>query len=186
MDTRIGTSLSMLLLASWMTAMPATAAAQPVPDTGQVAAGLDVGMFLPTDEQFDSSITGGGFFEVYLTPRLGVRVGVMAMRPEYIRGNGEQERQLRIGGDVIYNWELGNVHPFAGGGLGMHRLQLNRDGDAVGPSSTKLGISGLGGFEFFMNREWTVKAEGRYQWVADTALVNPDGFSMTIGIKRYF
>jgi opacity protein-like surface antigen len=166
---------------------PTGAAAQPVPDAGQVAAGIDLGLFLPSDDQFDSSITGGGFFEFYLSPRVGLRTGVMAMRPAYTRGNGEQERQIRLGADLIYNWEGGNVHPFAGAGIGLHNFGLyDRDGVKVGESANKLGLSLLGGVELFLSREWTFKAEGRYQSVGESRRVDPSGFALTFGVKRYF
>jgi opacity protein-like surface antigen len=167
-------------------ALPAPALGQPVPDRGQVALGAEVGIFLPSDDQLDSSITGGGLMEVYLTPRVGVRGSVKAMRPEYDRGTDEQERQVRLGADVIYNWEGGRLHPFAGGGVGLHFLRFTDNGEGIGDTDTKLGASVLGGFEYFLNRAWTIKTEGRYQWVDDKPLVDPDGFAVTFGLKRYF
>lgn len=178
----------MCLLAS-MLAVPAAVHAQPVPNEGQVAAGIDVGVFMPTDDQFDSSIVGGGFFEFYLSPRIGVRGGVTAMRPSYTRGNGEQERQMRLGADVIYNWESGAIHPFAGAGIGWHMMSLrDRDGVKVGatPDHNRFGVSVLGGAEIFLNRDWAFKGEARYQKVAETPLVDPSGFALTVGLKRYF
>lgn len=179
-------SIAMILLALSLVVMPSTAVAQPVPNEGQVAAGIDVGLFLPSDDQFESSITGGGFFEFYVTPRWGVRAGVMAMRPEYTRGVDEQERQIRLGADLIHNWEFGRVHPFAGAGLGWHMLRLYERGEHLGPSHNKLGVSALAGAEAFVSRDWTVKGEARYQFVGKTPLVDPSGFALTIGIKRYF
>jgi opacity protein-like surface antigen len=168
-------------------AVPSHAHAQPVPNTGQVAAGIDVGLFLPSDDQFDSSITGGGYFEFYLSPRLGLRTGATAMRPAYTRGNGEQERQIRLGADLIYNWEGGRIHPFVGGGVGWHMMGLyDRDGVKVNDGHNRMGLSVLGGLELFMSREWALKAEGRYQSVGDIPLVDPSGFALTVGMKRYF
>lgn len=167
-------------------ALPLPSSAQPVPNTGQVAAGFDIGAFLPADDQVDGSIIAAGFVEYYFAPRLGLRGSLAATRPEYSRGTDEQERQLRLGADVIYNWEQGKIHPFAGGGLGIHFLRFYDNGENVGPNDTTLGVSGLGGVEVFLNRAWTLKAEGRYQWVDDRPLYDPDGFAMTFGIKRYF
>lgn len=176
-----------LAFVTFLTALvPAVAAAQPVPDAGQVAAGAEIGVFLPSDDLLDNGWVGGGLLEYYVTPRVGIRGSVMAIRAGYERPGDEEERQLRFGGDVIYNWEYGAVHPFAGAGLGMHLLRYYNDGDNIGENDTEFGAQILGGAEFFMNREWTVKAEGRYQWVGDRPLVDPDGFSLTIGIKKYF
>jgi opacity protein-like surface antigen len=165
-------------------AIPALAAAQPA--AGQVAAGAEIGLFFPADEQLATGVTGGGLFEYYVTRRLSIRGTVMAIRAGYDRQDDDDERQLRFGGDVIYNWEGGKIHPFAGGGIGLHLLRYYRSGDNVGPNDTNIGAQVLGGVEVFLNRAWTVKGEGRYQWVEDRPSLNPDGLSLTIGIKRYF
>lgn len=166
--------------------LPASAGAQPVPAAGQVAAGVEFGVFPPTDSQLSAGLVGGGLLEVYATPRLGVRGTVTAIRSGYDRFDNDDERQLRLGVDVIYNWERGAVHPFVGGGVGMHFLRFHRDGRNEGPNDTAFGTQALGGIEFFMNRAWTLKAEGRYQWVGDRPNLNPDGLALTIGVKRYF
>ena len=93
--------------------LPVAAAAQPVPDAGQVAAGAELGVFVPADSRLSTGIVGGGLLEVYATPRVGVRATVMATRSGYDRADDDSERQLRLGVDVIYNWELGSVHPLS-------------------------------------------------------------------------
>jgi opacity protein-like surface antigen len=162
------------------------ASAQSVPDAGQFAAGADIGIFLPADDRLDASLTGGGFVETYLTPRVGVRGSVMTAAPGYARNSDEREQQIRIGADVIYNWEHGRIHPFAGGGLGVYVLRYYNGDENVGPNETNLGAAALGGLEYFLNRAWTLKTEGRYQWVTDRPLLDPDGFALTFGVKRYF
>jgi outer membrane protein with beta-barrel domain len=175
---------SILILAAVLLLTPSLAAAQP--RRGQIALGGDVGWFVPSDEQFDAAPIFGGFLEGYAAPRLGIRGSLFVTAPEFERGNGEEERQMRIGLDAIYNWEGGKIHPFLGGGLGIHILQLRDDGHDVGDSESKLGFSLLGGLEYFLNRRWTVKGEGRYQWVDNPPFIDPDGFALTIGLKRYF
>lgn len=156
------------------------------PRAGQTALGAEVGIFVPKDEQLDIGGVAAGLFEVYATPRVGIRSTVTAIRADYARNDNDDERQLRFGVDVIRNWEFGRVHPFAGAGIAMHLLRFYRDGNNEGPNDTKFGAQGLGGAEFFLNRAWTVKAEGRYQWVADRPNLDPDGLSLTFGVKRYF
>jgi hypothetical protein len=56
--------------------------------------------------------------EFYVSPRVGIRGTVTAIRNGYDREDDDDERQLRFGADVVYNWEYGAVHPFAGGGIG--------------------------------------------------------------------
>ena len=173
-------------LISCLVLCPALAGAQPVPDAGQVAAGGEIGLFIPADEQLDLGITGGGLIEFYVSPRVGIRGTVTAIRNGYDREDDDDERQLRFGADLIYNWEYGAVHPFAGGGIGIHLLRFYRDGDNEGPNDNEFGAQVLGGLEFFLNRAWTVKGEARYQWVADRPNLNPDGLGLTVGVKRYF
>lgn len=175
-----GAALLALLL--W----PSAAGAQPVPDAGQVAIGGELSVYFPADERLSPGVLGGGLFEIYATPRIGIRTSVTAQRSGYDRRDDDDERQLRVGVDGIYNWERGAIHPFAGAGVGMHFLRFYRDGDNQGPNDTEFGVQVLGGAEFFMNREWTMKAEGRYQWVADRPNLNPDGLALSIGVKRYF
>lgn len=174
----------LVFLAALMLLFPLTSAAQP--RDGQVALGGDIGLFFPSDDQLDGALFGGAFVELYPTPRLGVRPSLFVSAPEYERGTDENERQTRLGVDVIYNWEGGRVHPFVGGGLGAHFLQFTDNGESIGDSSTKLGFAALGGLEYFLNRAWTFKGEGRYQWVDDRPGLNPDGFVLSIGLKRYF
>ena len=103
---------------SCLALFPAIAAAQPVPDAGQVAAGAEIGMFIPADEATRSGIVGGGLIEFYATPRVGIRGTVTAIRNGYEREDDDERAQLRFGADVIYNWEYGAVHPFVGAGVG--------------------------------------------------------------------
>ena len=53
-------------------------------------------------------------------------------------------------------------------------------------TNRKVLADGKQSVEYFLNRAWTVKGEGRYQWVDDRRGVNPDGLALTIGLKRYF
>ncbi|MGE3274853.1 MAG: outer membrane beta-barrel protein [Vicinamibacterales bacterium] len=178
--------LSISLCAAVVLAAAAPSAAQSVPEQGHVALGADIGLFAPTDDQFDNGLLADGFIEYYFTDRLSLRGGLAATSPAFVRGTDDSLRQFRLAADGIYNWEMGRIHPFAGGGLGLHLLQVKQNGEPIGESSTKLGISILGGIEYFLDTQWTLKAEGRFQWVDDPALVNPDGLALTVGVKRYF
>jgi Outer membrane protein beta-barrel domain len=164
--------------------VPAVASAQP--RDGQFAAGGDLGLFFPSDDQFDSALIWGGFVEGYATPRVGIRGSFFYTAPEFERGTDDAARQMRLGADVIYNWEGGKIHPFAGAGLAAHFMQFTDDGEEVGEGDAKLGFDLLGGIEYFLNTQWTVKGELRYQWVDDFAGIDPDGLALTIGLKRYF
>src|SRR5688572_30525186 len=74
--------------------LPIAAAAQPVPDTGQVAVGAEFGIFLPTDDRLATGLVAGGLFEVYAAPRLGIRGSVTSIRSGYDREDDDDERQI--------------------------------------------------------------------------------------------
>src|SRR5690349_20782385 len=92
----------LLTLAALMLFLPLTAAAQP--RDGQVALGADLGLYFPSDDQFDGALTAGAFVEVYPTARVSVRPSLFVASPAYERGTDEHDRQMRLGVDVLYNW----------------------------------------------------------------------------------
>jgi Outer membrane protein beta-barrel domain len=157
---------------------------RPVPDQGMVAIGGEGGVFFP-DSVFESAFTFGGLVEPYLSPRVGLRGSVNFMEPGFDRESEDTLQQVRFGIDVIYNWEGGKWHPFAGGGVGISMLELQDNGRELG-DETEVGFNLLGGIEYFLNRRTTLKFEGRYQFVDDVFGIDPAGFALTAGIKRYF
>jgi opacity protein-like surface antigen len=95
-------------------------------------------------------------------------------------------REVLVGGDLIHNWEGGQIHPFVGAGLGAYFLQPRNNGSNDGSGSTQFGGSILGGIEFFTSKTIALKAEGRYHIVTKWNGYDPSGFSLTIGLKSYF
>ncbi len=165
-------------------AAPAVATAQRVPDYGTVAAGAEGGLFFP-DNEFEVSPIFGGLFEYYVSPRVGLRGSLLFAAPDFERGTDDELRQARLGFDVIYNWEYGKWHPFAGGGIGFHLLDLKENGRSL-RDDTEVGLSVLGGAEYFFDRRTTFKIEGRFQFVDDVLFSDPSGFAATFGVKWYF
>lgn len=176
-------------LAYIITLLPVLAQAQGrTPTTDSAAIGGDVGLFLPAAEDLNAGLNLFGFYEYYTAPRTSFRFGVEWMNPEYDedRDPDASVRTIRIGGDFIYNWERGAIHPFAGAGLGIYVVQPRNGGRNEGDSDANLGASFFGGVEFFTSRTMAVKAEGRYHVVTNANGFNPDGLSLTVGLKKYF
>lgn len=183
------TSIKHFILILAAAAIPATAAAQGrVPTTDSAAVGGDVGVFLARDADLASGLNLEGFYEYYMTPRLSVRAGLGWADPEYDsnRDPDASLRHVRIAVDLIHNWEGGSIHPFVGAGLGTYFLQRRNNGQNFGDSEAKLGGTLLGGVEIFTSPTVAVKAEGRYHIVPRTFGLNPDGFALTLGLKKYF
>jgi hypothetical protein len=170
-------------------AIPATAEAQArMPHRGASAVGGEVGILLPQDDALSTGPVLEGFYEYYFTARESLRIGVGWMNPKWDAEESDSLRQIRIGGDLVRNWEGGTVHPFVGAGLGMYILQFRDNGENSGDSETKFGGAIFGGVEFFTSNTFAVKGEARYHIVSrsDRLNVNPSGLSLTFGVKSYF
>jgi Outer membrane protein beta-barrel domain len=165
-------------------ATPAWAQRTPHRDMG--ALGGDVGVFLPKQDGMTTGPSLEGFFEHYLTSRDSIRADVGWSNPKVDRETSDSTRQIRVGADLIHNWEGGAIHPFVGAGLGAYFLQAKDNGNNVGDSQTRLGGDILGGVEFFTSNRFSIKGEGRYHIVSKANGYNPSGLALTIGIKSYF
>lgn len=169
-------------------ALPVVAAAQGrIPTEGSLAVAGNAGLFFPSDDVLESTPTVEGQIEFYMTPRLSVRFGLGWADPSLDFEDEDSLRQLRIGGDLIYNWERNAWHPYVGAGLGAHLVQFKDNGEDFGDGDTKLGIALLGGAEYFFGDRTSIKGEGRYQFAQDTDTgFDPSGFVLMGGIKQYF
>jgi hypothetical protein len=168
---------------------PSMASAQGrMPHGGAGGLGAEVGVFMPRDAAMTTGPSVAGFFEHYLTSRDSVRLSAEWQNPKFDVEHADSVRQVRIGGDLIHNWEGGSVHPFVGAGLAAYFLQPRDNGVSFGDSATKLGGTLLGGAEFFATKTVSVKGEARYNVVSrwDAFNYDPSGLALTIGVKTYF
>lgn len=178
------------IIAVVLSLVPVMAEAQGrTPRTDSAAVGLDVGWFRPNDDVLKPAVSLDGFYEYYLSPRTSVRFGLGWTAPEYDFESDESLRYVRVGGDVIYNWEGGAVHPFVGAGLGVYIMQPRENGTDVAESESKLGAVVLGGLEYFTSNTVALKAEASYHFISDVENFgprNPNGLKLAIGLKKYF
>jgi opacity protein-like surface antigen len=60
-------------------------------------------------------------------------------------------------------------------------------GQSFGDSETNAGFNFGGGAEYFLTRNFSLKGEGRYHVINDTRTgLDPSGFAITGGVKKYF
>lgn len=166
-------------------AVSATAHAQPRVSAGSAAVGGDIGVYSGTEDYLGTGFTLEGFYEHYFDPRTSMRLGLGWAGPEF-ENDEDSLHIVRIPFDILYNWDRAEVRPFVGAGIGVYILTLKDNGRTVGDSESKIGATLFGGAEFFATRSTTVKAELRYHVIDDIRGVEPDGFSLTIGLKKYF
>jgi hypothetical protein len=166
---------------------PAVAHAQGrMPHRDANAIGASVGVFAPQQDGMTNGLDVAGFFEHYMTARDSLRLGADWAEPKREPEKTDGTRMVRVGGDLIHNWEGGSIHPFVGAGLGAYFLQARDNGHNVGDGATKLGGTILGGLEFFTSNTFAVKGEVRYDLVQKWNGYNPSGLGFTIGAKAYF
>lgn len=184
------TSFKLTILASVIGLLPAAVEAQGrTPRTGSAAVGGDVGIFRPSDDGLKSGLSLDGFYEYYMTPRTSLRLGLGWTNPEYEFEPDTNLRHIRIGGDLIYNWEGGAIHPFVGAGIGVYIMEPRENGNSVADSESKIGGVLLGGAELFTSDTVSVKGEVSYHLISNVEKfgpANPDGLKLTIGLKKYF
>lgn len=157
-----------------------------VPHDGSSAVGIDIGAYVPSQDNMDSSFLMGVTYEYYVTPRVSIRTDFGWANTGF-DGSGDALRQIPLRADVNYNWERGRWHPFVGGGIGAYFLQHKVNDESFGDSETELGLNVGGGIEYFFMRNAAWKFEGRYHSVGESRFGNdPSGLALTVGVKRYF
>jgi hypothetical protein len=180
-------TLGLLLFAS-VFVVPGVAWAQRerVPAAGQVAAGIDVGALIPTNDGLGNSALINVLYEYYMTPRVSFRTDFGWSNPAFSGGAVDSLRQMPLRFDVNYNWEGGRWHPFVGTGVGIYFLQFRSGNTSIGDTESRFGLNTGGGVEYFVNRSVAIKGEGRYHAIADVGGLDPSGIVFTAGLKTYF
>jgi hypothetical protein len=121
----------------------------------------------------------------YLTPRVSVRGSLGWTDSEVDLIPGARFRQIRIVGNVLYNWEGGAWHPFVTAGVGPYFPRLSDGGHPIGDLTTRAGLNIGGGIEYFSRRRITIKTEALYHIVGHNEFTDASGPTLTIGLKRY-
>jgi hypothetical protein len=177
---------SIILLFAFVLAGTTPALAQRrVPNTGMGAIGASIGAALPTERNLENGLELAGNLEGYLTPRVSIRGQVGTAWLDFT-GGAATARPLFVDGNVVYNWEGGQWHPYVTGGVGYYRYHVESGSATDGNAGFDLGA----GFEYFFTRHSTLTAEVLYHKVGEVfapPLVVPDGsfWTFAIGAKTY-
>jgi hypothetical protein len=156
------------------------------PDKGLIGAGADVGVLFP-DNEFENTITIDGFAEYYLSRRISVRGLLGWASPGFDNRTEDHFRQTHLIFNGVYNWEMGTWHPYATAGAGAYFVRQILDGRGDPDGESRGGINFGGGIEYFTNRMTSIKGEARWDIVSHPpGLPDATGFTLTVGVKRYF
>jgi len=162
-----------------------------VPETGMWGVGGWIGAGVPMDASLDNGFGFAGNVERYVTPRVSIRGQLGGTWADIVgRHFTGTVNPVFLDGNVVYNWEGGNLHPFVTGGGGIYFYKSSIDGSRS-MTDTKPGLDFGGGLELFFDRRTTMTAEALYHVVSsvDSALATfPDGkfWTFGVGVKRYF
>jgi hypothetical protein len=181
--------ISIILLFVFVLAGATPALAQRrVPDTGMVAVGASIGAAVPTEDNLESGLELAGTIEGYLTPRVSIR-GQLGSAWLDVTGASRTVRPLFADGNLVYNWERGQWHPYVTAGVGLYRYHVSRE--SSDDDDRKAGFDFGGGFEYFFTRRATITGELLYHKVGSVITAReafPDGsfWTFAMGGKAYF
>jgi opacity protein-like surface antigen len=94
---------------------------------------------------------------------------------------------MSVTGNVVYNWERGQWHPWATGGVGVYRLRYSENDFSA--SDTKLGLNLGGGVDYFLSRRDAVTGEIALHALpgdADTSGLRARYWTIAGGYKLFF
>jgi hypothetical protein len=155
------------------------------------AVGGSIGATVPADASLAKGLEVAGNFERYFTSRVSVRGQIGGSSWDIVgRGFTGTVKPVRFEGNLVYNWEHGEWHPYVTGGIGLYRYGLTISGAGDG-ADTRAGFDAGGGIEYFFRRRASLTAEGLYHRVGAfntpiTAFNEGSFWSIDVGLKVYF
>ena len=179
-------SFRLVCIVALFSSLPLSHAAAQTPNTGQLAAGADLGILFP-DEALENTVTFDAFGEYYATPRVSIRGLLGYTSPGFDNRTEDHFRQIRLLFNGIYNWEFGVWHPYATAGAGAYFVRSLLENREDPDGETRGGINFGGGVEYFLNSQSTIKGEARWDIVSHPpGLPDATTFTLSVGYKRYF
>lgn len=153
------------------------------PSTGDMAVGGNLGFANAFEDELEGiEILMSGNFEYFTSDKISWRGMIGFTEFDVDDSGGGQVEMTFINGNIVYNWHRDWLRPFATGGIGIYDLDGSGrlhdfDGD------TEIGFNGGGGIEFYLNTDWSIKAEGLFHAISggdpDLVFTGTGGFSYT-------
>jgi hypothetical protein len=156
------------------------------PKAGSIAIGGDLGIQVP-DAAMHTGFAPDVFGEFYVTNRVSVRLMGGWVRNRIKDTESFYLDQMRGHLNVVYNWEAELWHPFVTAGVGAVGVREYEDEVVNSGWRGRLGANAGLGIEYFAHPTLTYKAEAGFFWVNPHGLQQEaHGFSLSLGIKKYF
>ena len=181
---------SMYALMMCLAAAGTANAQRRVPDKGMFAVTLNAGFALPADDVLEDGFFVAVSGEGYLTPRVSLKAQFGGAFFDVVGDGLDGEvNPWHLTGSVVYNWEQGKWHPYAGGGIGYYKYRFGEGDDR--PTDSKFGVNLGGGVEYFFTRSDVILGDLTVHFVSDTAdsfiyAYKPRYWTLSGGYKKYF
>jgi hypothetical protein len=121
-----------------------------------------------------------------VTPRVSLRPGILWADPG-VEDHDESLRRIGLMFDVIYNWEHGKWHPFAGAGIGAHFFQPKAGGQSFRDDETNHRRGDRRRDRVLHDRTVVLKGEAQYHFIDQGTLPqSPSALTLMFGVKKYF
>jgi len=153
--------------------------ATPMPREGGLSVWGGAGLAAPSEGAFSSAFGASGGIDYFFTRAISFGLAAGGWRTSTDLGSHANEFYFDAVG--TYNWEMGKLHPFLQGGLGLYREDF-----PARSASTKFGGFGGGGLDYFVTRTWAVEGALRYHVAESTSGLEGHFFEALAGVKFYF
>jgi hypothetical protein len=163
-----------------------------------VGVGVSVSPMTATDSKYlDNGFAIAGNVEEYVTPRWSVRgqVGTSWWDITGLSYTGSLQPTFFLG-NVVYNWDIAEVHPYVTGGGGLYHYGFSEapvaGTEPLTGATSKVGFDFGGGVEYFFQPDLAITGEGLFHKVGTVPTTRATlGFlgsfwSFTVGGKKYF
>ena len=151
------------------------------PEAGHIAFQAAAGLNAPFEKENKLGFEVEAAAEYFWRQRVGFRGTVGYARSTSNFPNSPIAATGYLLGSGVYNWELGNVHPFGLLGIGVYAVS-----PAVGGSTARFGVHAGAGAEYFLNRRTSVTGQGLFHFLGSVNDQKSSFFGATAGFRYYF
>lgn len=168
-------SSALLLLAS----RPAAAAT--LPEKDHAAIGGELGLFSPFASEYKLGYSGSVSLDYYLSARFGVRASAAYAQSGTKLDGSPNASNAYFLGQGVYNFDLGQIHPYGALGFGIYRVD-----PASGGSTGRVGLNLGGGADYFVSRRTAITGELLLHFLASVQDRKASFATLAVGVRYFF
>lgn len=161
--------------------LSSTARGATLPEKDHAAVGGQLGLFAPFASEYKLGFSGSVSLDYYLSSRLGVRAtAAYAQSGTSLSGDPNTSNAYFLG-QGVYNFDLGDIHPYGALGFGVYRVDPGGGG-----STGRVGLNLGGGVEYFVGRRTAVTGELLFHFLASVQERKASFATLVVGVRYFF